>query len=93
MHLIVIIAIGVFGGLWLFVKWGEWREARWERRELKRQARAEREEIARIQAMMAPPHEAFAELKHDREPIVMAVYAIGVMAAIPVGYLILGGHF
>jgi hypothetical protein len=28
MHLIVIIALGIFGGLWLFTRWAEWREAR-----------------------------------------------------------------
>jgi hypothetical protein len=28
MHLIVAIALGVFGGLWLFVRWTEWREVR-----------------------------------------------------------------
>lgn len=32
MHLIVFIALGVFGGLWLFVRWCEWREVRRERR-------------------------------------------------------------
>jgi hypothetical protein len=31
MHLIVIIAAGVFGGLWLFTRWAEWRYARLER--------------------------------------------------------------
>jgi hypothetical protein len=44
MHLIIIIALGVFGGLWLFTRWAEWREARIERRkyrDFKRQYEAE----------------------------------------------------
>ena len=28
MHLIIIIALGIFGGLWMFTKWAEWREVR-----------------------------------------------------------------
>jgi Ca2+/H+ antiporter len=32
MHLIIIIAIGVFCGLWLFTKWAEWRAYRERKR-------------------------------------------------------------
>jgi hypothetical protein len=40
MYLTVCIALGVFGGLWLFVRWGEWREAHWARQQI-RQAQRE----------------------------------------------------
>ena len=36
MHLIIIIALGVFGGLWLFTQWAEWRERRRYRDAVKR---------------------------------------------------------
>jgi hypothetical protein len=32
MHLIIIIAVGIFGGQWLFTHWTEWRYARLQRR-------------------------------------------------------------
>jgi hypothetical protein len=35
MHLIVIITLGVFGGLWMFTRWA-WRANRPHRREMKR---------------------------------------------------------
>jgi hypothetical protein len=47
MHLIIIIAVGVFGGLWLFTRWAEWREARIERRY--------RREYKRLIAVATPP--------------------------------------
>jgi hypothetical protein len=109
MHLIITIALGVFGGLWLFVKWAEWRENRAERREIKMMAReAKRQERERAtaehEAKLA--HEAAARARQaavrarfkpprmpmDWEPWAMTAYAIGALAAIPVGYLMLGGH-
>jgi hypothetical protein len=27
-HLIIIIALGIFGGLWLFTRWTEWQHAK-----------------------------------------------------------------
>jgi hypothetical protein len=56
MH-IIGIALGVFGGLWLFVHWANWHENRWERRE-KREIRQrdrqwQREEWRREQATAA----------------------------------------
>jgi len=49
MYLTVCIALGVFGGLWLFVRWSEWRVDRPYRREvkaLKRQVRQQDREHA-----------------------------------------------
>jgi hypothetical protein len=34
MHLIVVIAIGVFGGLWMFALWAQWVNAKQVRRAL-----------------------------------------------------------
>lgn len=28
MHLIISIALGIFGGLWLFTRWADWQEVR-----------------------------------------------------------------
>jgi hypothetical protein len=108
MHLIIVIALGVFGGLWLFVKWSEWRVNRAERREIKMMAREakqrERErataeweaEMAREAAERArftpPPRFRFHRPDVDREALAWTAYAVGAIAAIPIGYLMLGGH-
>jgi hypothetical protein len=36
MHLVVMIALGVFGGLWIFTRWANWSADRPYRREMKR---------------------------------------------------------
>jgi hypothetical protein len=107
MHLIVAIALGVFGGLWLFVRWAEWRESRayWrEMRRLTRQIERQERERATADWQSRLAREA-AERAHEvatsrarftppRTPMswAMTAYAIGAVAAIPVGYLIFGGH-
>jgi hypothetical protein len=99
MH-IIGIALGVFGGLWLFVHWAEWRENRAERRELRQIAREAKRQEQQQERERATAQEASERARRiaDRAPgewdtLGIVVYAIGVFAAFPVGYfLILGRH-
>ena len=67
MHLIIIIAVGVFGGLWMFTRWAEWRADRPYRREMKqldRQRRQQEREISKVkhQPVSATADRPFAVL-------------------------------
>jgi type VI protein secretion system component VasF len=73
MHLMITIALGVFGGLWLFVTWAEWRERRAERKELRQirrqERRAERQRAtAEHEARLAREAAERAHAKANRPP-------------------------
>lgn len=76
MHLIVIIALGVFGGLWLFVRWLDWREYRY---------------LCRLSNLAHPKPARTLDEKNDRA-VAFAVFGGGLAVVVVVSVVAIMSH-
>jgi hypothetical protein len=80
MHLIVMIALGVFGGLWLFTRWIEWREVRMDRKLVKHMRREARRMEMELNPAAAIEHNPDLHFGSGMVVLCIAVGLITLMA-------------